>query len=138
MSPGETKRFAGKVGLFRNGNSLGRKKKGNDEYRLRWEEVVYEPVTHKAVIYKDGKSWAVTEPKTAGEAAALQLSIDRRVMAADGADLCFVTVAEGLTAASTSISVKTTVGRNGNSKTDADATIHREHSAGDKLSGGRT
>lgn len=29
--------------LFLNGQSLGRKKKGPYEYRLRWENVVYEP-----------------------------------------------------------------------------------------------
>jgi beta-galactosidase len=33
--------------LFLNGKSLGRKKKGPFEYRLRWNDVVYEPGTLK-------------------------------------------------------------------------------------------
>ena len=44
--------------LFLNGQSLGRKKKGPYEYRLRWDDVVYEPGELEVVAYKDGKQWA--------------------------------------------------------------------------------
>ncbi len=79
--------------LFLNGKSLGRKKKGQYEYRLRWDDVVYQPGTLKVVAYKDGKKWATDEVETAGEPAHLKLSIDRMSIDADGKDLVFITVA---------------------------------------------
>jgi beta-galactosidase len=78
--------------LFLNGKSLGRKKKGEFEYRLRWDDVVYEPGTLKVVAYKNGKVWATNEVKTAGEPAKLKLKPDRAKISADGKDLAFVTV----------------------------------------------
>src|SRR4029077_11424849 len=39
--------------LFLNGKSLGRKKKGQYEYRLRWDSVVYEPGELNVIAYKD-------------------------------------------------------------------------------------
>ena len=42
--------------LFLNGKSLGRKSKARYEYRLRWDDVVYQPGELKAVAYKQGKS----------------------------------------------------------------------------------
>ena len=47
--------------LFLNGRSLGRKKRGAEEYRLRWDDVVYEPGTLRVVTYRDGRKWAVAE-----------------------------------------------------------------------------
>jgi beta-galactosidase len=44
--------------LFLNGKSLGRRKKGQYEYRLRWDDVVYEPGELKVVAYKGGMPWA--------------------------------------------------------------------------------
>ena len=79
------------VELFLNGKSLGRKKKEPFQYRLRWDEVVYEPGELKAVAYKDGKPWAEKIVATAGPAAAVTLTPDRSAIAADGADLSFVT-----------------------------------------------
>ena len=38
--------------LFLNGKSLGRKSKGEYEYRLRWDDVVYEPGEVKVIAYK--------------------------------------------------------------------------------------
>ena len=38
--------------LFLNGKSLGRKKKGQFEYRLRWDDVVYQPGTLEVVAYR--------------------------------------------------------------------------------------
>ena len=78
--------------LFLNGKSLGRKKKGVYEYRLRWDDVVYQPGTLKVVAYKNGKVWATDEVKTAGEPAKLKLEPDRNTISADGKDLSFVTV----------------------------------------------
>ncbi len=51
-----------------------------DKYRLRWEDVVYEPGTLEAVAYKtiDGKETEIGRQiqKTAGEPAALRLSVE--------------------------------------------------------------
>jgi len=88
--------------LFLNGKSLGRKKRGAYEYRFRWDDVVYQPGTLKAVAYKNGKPWTTAETKTAGEPAKLKVEPDRAEIRADGRDLSFVTVTvmdqSGLTA----------------------------------------
>jgi beta-galactosidase len=78
--------------LFLNGKSLGRKRKGPCEYRLRWDEVVYQPGTLKVITCKNGKKWAVDVMKTAGKPAGLKLKPDRNEIRADGYDLSFVTV----------------------------------------------
>ena len=78
--------------LFLNGKSLGRKKKGQYEYRLRWDDVVYQPGTLKVIAYKNGKTWATDEVATAGEPDGLKLEPDRGKIRADGKDLSFVTV----------------------------------------------
>ena len=78
--------------LFLNGKSLGRKRKGEFEYRLRWDDVVYEPGTLKVVTYKNGRKWATDEMKTAGDPAKLTLEPDRNEIRADGKDLSFVTL----------------------------------------------
>jgi len=78
--------------LFLNGRSLGRKAKGTNEYRLRWDDVVYQPGTLKVIAYKNGKKWATDEVKTAGEPAKLKLEADRNKISADGKDLSFITV----------------------------------------------
>jgi len=78
--------------LFLNGRSLGRKAKGEFEYRLRWDDVVYEPGLLEVVAYKAGREWARTVQRTAGEAAALAATPDRATIRADGLDLAFVTV----------------------------------------------
>lgn len=78
--------------LFLNGKSLGRKSLARYEYRLRWDSVRYEPGTVKVVAYKNGKVWATESVSTAGAAQKLELTADRKVLAADGKDLTFVTV----------------------------------------------
>lgn len=78
--------------LILNGKSLGRKKKGLYEYRLRWDDVVYEPGELKVVAYKNGKQWATETVKTTGKASQLKLSADRKVIRATGKDLSFITV----------------------------------------------
>lgn len=78
--------------LFVNGKSHGRRKKGPYEYRLRWDDVVYQPGELRVQAYKDGKPWAQASTRTAGEAAKLELQPDRREIHGDGTDLSFVTV----------------------------------------------
>jgi beta-galactosidase len=78
--------------LFLNGKSLGRKKRERFEYRIRWDDVKYEPGELKVVAYKRGKKWAEAATKTSGPAAKLQLKADRPAIKADGQDLAFVTV----------------------------------------------
>ncbi|MGK9477003.1 beta-galactosidase GalB [Melioribacter sp. OK-6-Me] len=78
--------------LFLNGKSLGKKKKGKFEYRLRWDEVIYEPGELKVLTYKNGKPWATDSVKTTLQPAKVELIPDRRIIKADGKDLSFVTV----------------------------------------------
>lgn len=78
--------------LFLNGKSLGKKKKGPYEYRLRWDDVVYEPGSLHAIAYKDGKLWAESNVETTGEAAKLIAEVDRNRIRADGKDLSFITI----------------------------------------------
>lgn len=78
--------------LFLNGKSLGRRIRAPFEYRLRWEDVTYEPGELKVVAYKHGKRWASDAMKTAGPAARITLAADRKAICADGQDLSFVTV----------------------------------------------
>src|ERR1035441_5893767 len=61
-------------------------------YRLRWDDVVYQPGELKVVAYKHGKKWAMDTVKTAGPAAKLELHPDRDGIMADGKDLSWVTV----------------------------------------------
>ena len=78
--------------LFLNGKSLGLQKKEQFQYRLEWNDVVYQPGELKVVAYKNGKKWATDTVKTTGPAAKLLLSADRRKIMADGQDLSFITV----------------------------------------------
>lgn len=78
--------------LFLNDRSLGRKKKGQFAYRLRWDDVVYEPGELRVVAYKNGKRWATQETRTTGDASRLKLEADRNRVRADGSDLSFVTL----------------------------------------------
>jgi beta-galactosidase len=61
------------------------------DLHLSWD-VPYEPGTLKAVGTKGGKVVATVEIITAGEPAALGLSVDRNAIAADGRDVAHVTV----------------------------------------------
>ncbi len=78
--------------LFLNGKSLGKKKKHSGEYRLRWDDVVYEQGVVSVVAYKDGRKWAEDAVQSTGPAAQLKLEADRTIIAADGRDLSFVTL----------------------------------------------
>ena len=70
--------------LFINGKSQGRK--ARDGYRIRWDDVVYQPGTVKVVAYKNGQPWAETEVHTAGKASRTTMGVDYA-----GEDLTFVT-----------------------------------------------
>ena len=78
--------------LFLNGQSLGRKKKGQFEYRLRWDDVKYAPGELKVVAYKNGRKWAADVVRTTGAASELLLKADRAKISADGKDLSYITV----------------------------------------------
>jgi beta-galactosidase len=78
--------------LFLNGRSLGRKKLEPLQYRLRWDDVKYQPGELKVVAYKHGQKWAEDVVRTTGAAMKIALAADRAAFKADGSDLAFVTV----------------------------------------------
>ncbi len=99
--------------LFLNGQSLGIRRKGEMpsdtantphhraespyyeptyQYRLRWNDVVYQPGELKAVAYKDGKKIGDATVRTSGTPAALRLTPDRTKLSASGDDLCYVLI----------------------------------------------
>jgi len=78
--------------LFLNGRSLGRKKRGPYDYRLRWDDVIYEPGELKVIAYKNSKKWAEDTVRTTGDPSQISMSADRSSIKADGYDLSFVTV----------------------------------------------
>jgi len=79
--------------LFVNGRSFGKKEKNTGEFRLKWNEVVYQPGSIRAVGYDDkGKALCEKEIRTAGKPHKIELVADRETITADGEDLCFLTV----------------------------------------------
>jgi beta-galactosidase len=78
--------------LFLNGKSLGKKKKGAFEYRLKWDDVIYQPGELKVIAYKNGVKWAEDMMRTTDKASQLSMEPDRGAVYADGTDLIFITV----------------------------------------------
>ena len=83
--------------LFVNGKSQGRivKNPGTrlDRYRLRWNNVKYEPGEIKVVVYDyDGTPRGEKIVRTAGAPARIVLKADRNRISSKGEDLSFVTV----------------------------------------------
>jgi beta-galactosidase len=78
--------------LFLNGKSLGRKKKGQYEYRLRWDDVIYQPGELKVIAYKNGEKWTEDVMRTTGKASMLDGNADRTNLKPDGYDLAYITV----------------------------------------------
>jgi beta-galactosidase len=83
--------------LFVNGVSQGRRTKDAsapiDRYRLRWNEVKYEPGTLKVVAYdSQGNKAGEEEIRTAGNAVQLRVTADKETLTADGNDLMFLTI----------------------------------------------
>lgn len=62
------------------------------DYRLRWNDVVYQPGELKAVAYRGGQKIGEAIVRTAGPPAQLRLTPDRTKLSADGDDLSFVLV----------------------------------------------
>jgi len=79
------------VELFLNDKSLGIRKKGVNDFHVKWA-VNYEVGTLKAVSRKDGKIVLTEEVKTAGKAFKIKLSADRQSIKANGEDLSFIKV----------------------------------------------
>jgi beta-galactosidase len=77
--------------LFLNGQSLGRKKKEQYKYRLRWDDVKYAPGELKVIAYKGGKKWAEDIVRTTSQPIQVKLIAESTVMQADGRDLMFIT-----------------------------------------------
>jgi beta-galactosidase len=82
---------ADEVELFLNGKSLGSKKKTGDSLHLKWP-VIYSPGRLSAVAKKNGKVMMKEEIRTAGTPAKIIMLPDRKVIAANGNDLSFVTI----------------------------------------------
>lgn len=78
--------------LFLNGKSLGTRKKGQYEYRLRWDDVLYHPGELKVIAYKNGVRWAEDKVKTTGKPDQVNISSDRDKIKCDQYDLAFITV----------------------------------------------
>jgi len=62
------------------------------KYRLRWNDVIYEPGELKAVAYKDGKEIGRAVMRTADKPAKIRLTPDRAKLSASGEDLCYILV----------------------------------------------
>ena len=98
--------------LFLNGKSLGRKSKDLsrtlekpegvefdlddyywivDKFRLRWEDVPYEPGVLEVVAYRDGEEIGRASRKTAGKLASLRLSPEKEQFDGDD-DLVYVNI----------------------------------------------
>ena len=83
--------------LFVNGKSQGRIRKNKDSrldrFRLRWNDVVYEPGEVKVVVYgDDGNVVGEQCIATASDPKTMILKADKSEMNADGADLIFTEV----------------------------------------------
>lgn len=78
--------------LFLNGQSLGKKKKGDGDYRLRWDDVIYSPGELKVIAYKEGKKWAEDKIRTTGKAKRLRMTADKPSISTKGDDLLFIVV----------------------------------------------
>lgn len=83
--------------LFVNGRSQGKRTKNPssllDRYRLRWNDVVYQPGRIEVVAYDAaGKEAERTQLRTAGAPYGLRLTPDRTTLKADKDDMVFVTV----------------------------------------------
>jgi beta-galactosidase len=81
---------ADEVELFLNGRSLGIRKKTADTLHVMWK-LPFEPGTLKAISRKNGKTVLIKTIKTAGAAAKIELTADRKIIKAGGNDLSFIT-----------------------------------------------
>lgn len=78
--------------LYVNGFSKGIKRKEEGIYRLKWEDIIYQPGSIKAVGYDEqGNILVGKEITTAGKPKKIEIKADRNKIKADGEDLSFVT-----------------------------------------------
>ncbi len=92
-----TKRTDVKSGSGKDGKISDINDPALDRYRLRWNNVKYEPGEIKVVVYdKDGKQVGTKTVHTAGKASAISLTGDLgaaiKPLKADGDDMTFITV----------------------------------------------
>lgn len=66
-----------KVELFVNGQSQGTLDRSDKQYRLRWDDVVYQPGKVEAIGWKDGKKVARETIKTSGPAAKINACLEK-------------------------------------------------------------
>ena len=82
--------------LFLNGKSLGRRRKQpgvwDRAYRLRWDDVKYEPGTLEAVVWKNGREWARDSVKTTGGPTRLVVEAEAPSVEPDGAGVAYFNV----------------------------------------------
>jgi beta-galactosidase len=79
--------------LFVNGKSKGKKVKDKGQYRLKWNDVIYQPGSIKAVAYDANDNILVEKAiRTADKPYQIELIPDRQKINADGEDLSFITV----------------------------------------------
>jgi beta-galactosidase len=80
------------VELFLNGKSFGKVKTNRENKFTAPYKVDYQPGTLTAIGYTNGKKVNSCELKTTGDPKKISLAADRKVIKADGQDLCYVTV----------------------------------------------
>ena len=81
---------ADEVELFLNGRSAGTRKKNDTTLHVIWR-LPFRPGTLTAVSRKNGKIILTKEIKTSGEAARIELTVDKKNLKADGKELTFIT-----------------------------------------------
>jgi beta-galactosidase len=78
--------------LFVNGNSVGKKKVGEQKKAQVLFDTVYVPGVLRVVTYNNGLESGSDEIITAGEAKRIMAQTDRNVIPADGSDICYVDI----------------------------------------------
>lgn len=80
-------------GIICNPDMPEKDEKGLDRYRLRWNDVVYEPGELKVVVYdQNGQKAGERIIRTAGKPSKLKMAADRSSLKATGDDLVYITV----------------------------------------------
>ena len=66
-----------KVELFVNGESKGTLERADKQYRLRWDDIVYQPGKIEAIGWKDGRKVASETIKTAGPESKIKMDLEK-------------------------------------------------------------
>ena len=92
-SQGRIRKNTGPYTIFSNPDVKDKDESSLDHYRLRWNNVRYEPGEVKVVVYdENGRQAGEQTVTTAGRAARFKLESNRQTIKADGDDLAFITV----------------------------------------------